>query len=317
VEQQSIIDVPLARSRTPKERSTANCALVIDLDGTLVKTDLLWESLLILLKQKPLSVLLLPIWLLKGKAHVKQQIGQRVSLDVSVLPYEEKLLEYLRAELAAGRVLVLATASDMKIARQVADQLRLFDFVFASDGVTNLSGESKRKLLVNQFGEQGFDYVANGRQDLVVWASARKAIVVNPGRSRGSITARIAKVDRVFTTERHVIDYVKPLRVRHWLKNILIFVPFFAAQRLFEIALLEKVLLGFLAFGCCASAGYVLNDLFDLTADRHHPEKRLRPFASGNLPLSYGVAIIPVLAGVGFALGALISPLYLLNCCWL
>lgn len=286
--------------------------LVVDLDGTLVKTNLLLECLLVLLKQKPQYVFVLPAWLLKGKAYFKQEVTRRVSLNVSALPYREEFLDYLKAQRAEGRSLVLATAGDLQIARQVADHLKVFDLVFASDGNTNLSGEFKRDRLVHEFGETGFDYAGNDRHDLVVWSSARKAIVVNPTRLARSGVARVAQVDRVFEDRRKGrVDHLKPLRLQHWLKNLLIFVPLLAAHRFEEDALSVKVLLAFLAFGCVASGGYLINDLFDLSADRHHPRKRFRSFAAGDLPLSYGLAMIPTLVGLGCLIGALVSPLFL------
>ncbi|MGA2877429.1 MAG: UbiA family prenyltransferase [Bryobacteraceae bacterium] len=257
-----------------------------------MRTDLLLESLLALLKQKPLCVFILPLWLLKGKAYFKRQIARRVSLDVGTLPYRQDLVDYLKVQRAQGRTIVLATGCDMQIARQVADHLKLFDSVFASDGITNLSGESKRKRLVNEFGEKGFDYVGDHRNDRAVWASAREAIVIEDRR-------------------RSLVDYLKSLRPQHWLKNILVFVPLIAAQRFFETALLEKAFLAFVAFGCFASSGYLLNDLFDLAADRIHPHKRLRPFASGDLPVKYGLLMMPVLVGLGCMFGLLVSPLFL------
>ena len=274
------------------QQSIASPVLAVDLDGTLVKTDLLLESLLALLKQKPLCIFILPLWLLKGKAYFKRQIARRVLLDVSTLPYRQDLLDYLKVQRAQGRRIVLATGCDMQIARQVADHLKLFDSVFASDGITNLSGESKRKQLVNEFEEKGFDYVGDHRSDRAVWASARESIVVA-------------------NTRRTWADYLKPLRPQHWLKNILVFVPLIAAQRFFETALLEKAFLAFVAFGCFASCGYLLNDLLDLGADRNHPHKRLRPFASGDLPLAYGISMIPALVALGCVIGLLVSPLFL------
>ena len=296
----------------PAKESAGSLGLAVDLDGTLVRTDLLLESLLVLLRQKPRCIFNLPVWLFKGKAYFKQQVARRVSLDVSLLPYREELLAYLKTQRAQGRPIVLATACDMRIAQQVADHLRLFDLVLASDGITNLSGESKRDRLVNEFGEKGFDYAGNHRHDMAVWASARRAIVVDPGPLVGSAVARAAKVDRVFADRRKSpVDYLKPLRPRHWLKNILVFVPLIAAHRFFETALLMKALLAFVAFGCFASSGYLLNDLFDLTTDRRHPDKRLRPFASGDLPLSYGVSMIPLLVALGCVIGLMVSPLAL------
>jgi len=281
--------------------------LVVDLDGTLVKTDLLWEGVLVLLKQEPWYAFVLPLWLMKGKAHFKRQVAQHVSLDVAVLPYRPQFLDYLREQHAQGRKLVLATGGDIEIARQVADHLKLFDVVLASDGETNLSGAAKRDRLVIEFGEKRFDYAGNGRHDLAVWAAARKAVLVNPSR-RARSAARISLVDRVFEEPRKgVADYLKPLRLEHWLKNILIFVPLLAAHRFDEIGLLGKLLVAFCSFGCFASSGYLVNDLLDLPADRHHPTKRLRPFASGDLPLSYAFAMIPALTGLGCLLATTVS----------
>ena len=155
------------RSVRAAEEGLAAPALVVDLDGTLVKTDLLLESVLALLKRRPLFLFVLPVWLLKGRAYLKQQVARRVTLDVRVLPYRDELLDYLRAQHAEGRKIVLATACDVQIARQVADHLKLFDVVFASDGITNLRGEAKRALLVSEFGERGFDYAGDARCDRV------------------------------------------------------------------------------------------------------------------------------------------------------
>lgn len=283
--------------------------LVVDLDATLLKTNLLLECLLALLREKPQYVFVLPLWLLRGKAHLKQQIARRVLLDLRVLPYRNEFLHYLETQRAEGRSLVLATANDEQIARQVADHLKLFDSILASDGTTDLSGESRRDRLVAQFGEKGFDYAGNDRHDAVVWASARKVILVGSNPQVSSGAARVAQVERVFEDQRKgPVPYLEALRPRHWLKNLLVFVPLVAAHRVHEIGLLGKALLAFLAFGCYASSGYLLNDLLDLSADRHHPQKRLRPFAAGDLPLSYALAMIPALLGLGCILGRLLSP---------
>jgi 4-hydroxybenzoate polyprenyltransferase len=250
--------------------------------------------------------------LLKGKAYLKQQIARRVLLDVSGLPYRKEFLEYLERQRAEGRSIVLATANDEQIACQVADHLKLFDLILASDGTTNFSGESRRDRLVSEFGEKGFDYASNDRRDLAVWSSARKAIVVNLRPQAVSRVAKVAQVERVFEDRRKSpVHYLEALRPRQWLKNLLVFVPLFAAHRALEIDLFVKALLAFVAFGCFASSGYLLNDLLDLSADRRHPQKRSRPFAAGDLPLSYALAMIPALVGLGCILGGLLSPLCL------
>ena len=265
--------------------------LVVDLDGTLVKSDLLIESVIALIRKQPLFLFLFPLWLLHGIAWFKEQVARRVALDAVTLPWRGPFIDSLRQQRAEGRSIVLATGSDRRIAAQVADHLKLFDTVLASDGVVNLCGKAKRDCLASRFGENGFDYAADGggfrRRDRAVWASARKAIRVGSG---ADIRTRI-----------------EALRPGHWLKNVLVFVPLVAAHRLFDDALIGKCLLAFVAFGLCASSGYLFNDLIDLEADRHNPQKRLRAFAAGDLPLSYALTAIPVLLILGAVLGALVS----------
>jgi len=286
--------------------------LVVDLDGTLLKTDLLLESLLVLVKEQPLRAFTLLPCLVKSKADFKREVARRVSLDVSLLPYRKDVLDYLRTQRAQGRSIVLTTASDVQSAQQVAEHLQLFDSVFASDGFTNLSGDAKRDRLVGEFGEKGFDYAANGRTDLAVWRSARKAIAVNLSSGAMRVLEKVAEPEIVFQAPaRDLRKYRDALRAQQWLKNLLVLVPLFAAHEFFKVALLSKVLLAFLSFCCFASSGYLFNDLFDAAADRHHPRKRLRPFAAGDVPLTFAFLMIPVLVAFGGILGALVSPLFL------
>jgi 4-hydroxybenzoate polyprenyltransferase/phosphoserine phosphatase len=296
------------RQFPPSEPFAPRVPLVVDLDGTLIRTDLLIESLLALLKDKPRFVFALPFWLLKGRAAFKQEVARRISLNASLIPYRSELVEYLRTQRAKGRLVVLATANDKRLAQQVADHLKLFDSVLATDGSTNLSGERKRERLVNEFGEKGFDYAANGSRDIAVWSSARKAVMFNPSRQLVRAVARVTQVHSVFEDRRARFgEYLYALRPPHWLKNLLVFVPLFAAHRFDEAALLGKTLFAFMAFCFCASSGYLFNDLFDLAADRRHPQKRLRPFAAGRLPLSYALAMIPVLVVLACGIGMMVS----------
>ena len=303
---------PFTSARVSEPQRTVSSApssllppLVVDLDDTLLKTDLLLESFFSLLRRAPGAALAVPFWLLKGRAHLKREIASRVRLDVALLPYRTALLEQLRVERGKGRSIVLATASDELLAQQVADHLQLFDGVLASDGSTNLSGERKRERLESQFGESGFDYAGDGSIDLAVWSSARKAIVANPNPRLLRAVGKVAAVETVFDDSRpRFAEYVKALRPQQWLKNLLVLVPVLAAHRFNEPALLIKSFLVFAAFCCYASCGYVFNDLLDLSADRRHPRKRLRPFASGRLPLSYGLVMIPALLVLGCVLAA-------------
>lgn len=226
--------------------------LVVDLDGTMVKTDLLIESILALVKQNPLYVLVMLFWLLKGRAFFKQEVNLRVRLDVSVLPYNRELLKYLKIQHAQGRPLLLATGNDERIARRVAEYLQLFDKVLASDGAINLSFRAKRDRLVRYFGEKGFDYAGNEKRDLVVWSSARKTIIVNSTDGMNRRVGRVADVEQVFDKRGSIlIPWIRALRPQQWLKNLLVFVPLLLAHRYDEFDLLAKASLAFLL-------GYVL-----------------------------------------------------------
>lgn len=281
--------------------------LCVDLDGTLIRSDLLIEAVFALLKSNLLYAFLLPVWLLKGKAYLKQQIANRVDLDVTLLPYDAAFLEYLRAEKARGRRLILATASNIKYAEQLAFHLALFDGLLASDAETNLSGGRKRDRLVAMFGEKGFDYAGNDAVDLPVWSHARAAVLVNAPPDVARRAEAVAPIAGVFTApEPGLQAYLKAVRLHQWLKNILVFVPLTMAHQVNDFALLSQAGLAFLAFGLCASSVYVLNDLLDLASDRQHPSKRLRAFASGTLPIGRGVLLFPVLLGAAFALALLL-----------
>jgi 4-hydroxybenzoate polyprenyltransferase len=282
----------------------ASVPLAIDLDRTLIKTDSLIESLLILFKCNPLLVLGMLTRLPKGRAHLKRQVACRVTLDASRLPYHMGLLNYLRDEHLESRSLILATGADEHIARQIADYLQIFDQVIASDGRTNLSGRVKRDRLVAEFRIGGFDYVGSGRQDVAVWQAARRAMVVGSPADIDDTCARLSNVERVFEVDAAGWRiWLRPLRLYQWLKNVLVFVPLLAAHRFHEINLLVSACLAFLSFGLCASSVYILNDLLDLPEDRRHPRKQRRVFASGILPLRAGLWMIPVLLGLSIGVG--------------
>lgn len=175
--------------------------LCVDLDGTLLNTDMLWESLKNVARKRPWCVLLFPFWFLQGRAHLKQQVAARANVDVASLPFHRGLVEFLKQEKARGRKLILATASDQVIAEKIAERFGLFDEVLASNGRRNLRGPAKRALLVQRFGAKGFDYAGNSPVDLQVWTEARFAIVVNGSEELVGQARRIAEVARVFPEE--------------------------------------------------------------------------------------------------------------------
>jgi 4-hydroxybenzoate polyprenyltransferase/phosphoserine phosphatase len=283
----------------------------VDLDGTLVKTDLLLETVLLLLKRNLLYLFVLPFWLLRGKAFLKQEVSRRVNLDVAVLPYNQEVLALLHNASRAGRTLVLATAADRKVAQQVADHLGLFSAVFASDGRVNLGGRNKREVLEQHFGDGGFDYMGDSAADLAVWQTANKGIVVNGSprlirRARAHCPVEVVREARPSLLK----VWVRALRVHQWVKNGLLFVPLVASHQLTNVGLFGAVLVGLVAFCLCASSVYVLNDLLDLEADRHHPKKKRRPFASGALPLTTGAALTAACLTGAVLVSLLLPPLF-------
>ena len=176
----------------------SNIPLVADLDGTLIRTDMMWESLARLLRRNPLAIFQILYWWARGRAHLKQKLAERVQVDPADLPYHEPFLAWLRAEKQSGRKLILATASDLKMAEPVARHVGLFDEVLASDGRTNLRSGNKLRLLTLKFGERGFDYAGNSSADFAVWRGSRRAVVVNASPSVLQEAARCGPVDRTF-----------------------------------------------------------------------------------------------------------------------
>jgi len=254
--------------------TSSDFPLCIDLDGTLTPTDTLHESLLLLAKEKPATLLALPSWLRQGKAAFKRRLADEVTLDCSVLPYREDLLAWLQAQRDGGRKLILVTAADRSIAEAVASHLQLFDEVIASEGGENLSGERKRRALVARFGERGYDYAGNDTVDVAVWRSAREAIVIGDTALQNA-AAQVAAVGPTFPPQRASLKlWLKAARLHQWVKNALIFVPALLAHTIAQPAVLLDAILAFIAFGFCASSVYLINDLLDLPAVCRHPTQR-------------------------------------------
>lgn len=292
-----------AESQTGQSAPAADAVpLVVDMDGTLTPVDTLHEMVALLIKEQPLTAIRAVGWVLGGKAFFKSKIADRVALNATLLPYNPLVLEQIDEARSEGRPVILATASDRRVADAVAQHLGVFDDVIATAGDRNLSGAVKRDILVERYGQGGFDYIANDAVDLPIWKAARKAILVNAPASVVAQT-RALHPDAVILSPRP--DCIQPLikaaRVYQWSKNLLIFVPVLNPQQLSTANLLQASL-AFLCFCAAASSIYLINDMFDLEADRRHPRKRNRPFASGRTPISQGLALAVLLI-----LGALIG----------
>jgi 4-hydroxybenzoate polyprenyltransferase len=282
--------------------------LFVDLDGTVVKSDTLVDSLLLLIRTHPARLLTLPGRLLHGKAAFKAYVTESVSLDVAHLPYNRALLHFLQQEHVHGRQIFLATGADLRLAERVATHLAIFTGVLGSDGATNLTGSKKLAALRSRLGAEPFDYIGNDKPDLPLLAQAGQPMVANPSLSlRMGLRSQRIQPSREFIETRHPLkSLLKAIRLHQWSKNLLIFIPLLCSHALSTGKLLIA-LAAFCCFSLTASSAYIVNDLLDIEADRRHPRKRLRPFASGDLSAFAGISIAAVFLAVGLLGGRLLS----------
>ena len=285
-------------------REAAKPPLAVDLDGTLIRGDLFSEAMLRLAFTKPWKLPLLLTWLMRGRAYAKAKLAVECPPDAAALPYDERVVAWLHEERAAGREIVLATASDRRAAQAVADHVGVFDRVFASNGQTNLKSRRKGEALAAAY-PQGFVYAGNEAADVKVWAAASHAVTCNCSPSLARSAAARFKIERDFAGERDTLGaLVTAMRPRHWAKNLLVFVAMLAGQGWFDIDAWRGALIAFAALCLVASSVYLVNDVADMPSDRRHPRKRLRPFASGEVSPIVGLGAAMVLLGGGLWLGA-------------
>jgi 4-hydroxybenzoate polyprenyltransferase len=287
--------------------------LCVDLDGTLVKSDTLIDSLMLLARTKPALLAKLPGRLLHGKAAFKAFVTDAVTLDVAHLPYNRPLLEYLRKERARGRAIYLATGADERVAKRVAAHLNLFTGVLGSDGATNLIGARKLDRLRTQLGVEAFDYIGNDTPDLPLLAAAPEPMVANPSlRLQLAMRLRKLKPARTFMERRSLVAaLLKAMRPHQWAKNLLMFVPLLLSHSLTPLRILHA-LAAFFCFSLTASSAYIVNDLLDIDADRRHPRKRLRPFAAGDLGAFAGAVLTALFLLTAFIGARLITTQFFL-----
>ncbi|NDD13639.1 MAG: hypothetical protein EB072_13580, partial [Betaproteobacteria bacterium] len=238
------------------ENSTDNDRVIaVDLDGTLTLTDTLHESVVAMVRDNPLSLFALPFWFLQGKAALKAKVADHIDLDVTTLPYNRPLIDWLKEERAAGKKIVLCTATNERIAHAVAEHLQFFDEVIASNSATNVKSGNKRKALEERFGFKGYDYAGNSSADIEVWAGAAQPIVVNASDAVKDKAAQVATIAKVFLPQPITLSHWRRVfRVHQWLKNALLFVPLLAAHQIGNIQSLSTLVLAFVSFSLCASA---------------------------------------------------------------
>lgn len=278
--------------------------LVVDLDGTLIKSDLLLETASRFLVEHPFQSFKLFAWLAKGRSNLKLRLAEATNIDITSLPYNQELISWLRAEKELGRRIVLATASDRLLAERVAAHIGLFDAVLASDGTINLKAGAKCEALVGLYGAGGFDYVGNDWVDLAIWHSAAKAHVISNSTRLVKKVKNLSNFGRAFTygSPPTFVTLIQSMRLHQWTKNLLVFVPLLAAHQYSQVHSCVQALLAFFVFGLTASSVYLLNDLVDVIDDRHHPRKRNRPLAAGTLSLLFGWLAWPIILAIAFTL---------------
>jgi 4-hydroxybenzoate polyprenyltransferase len=287
--------------------ATTTGTLYVDMDGVLFASDSAWEALLRLLKRRPLMLLMLLFWLARGRAYLKQQLGQRAKLSPASLPFRQPVIELIKEQRRSGRRVVLATAGDAKIAHDVAEHLRCFDAVLASDGHTNLRGAAKRRAIEQDSNGQPWDYIGDAHADLAVWPGSRTALVAGARpRLLRQVRALGCNVQVICDAPSPWQSLLRACRPHQWVKNVLVAVPLLVSHRLHEKLLVIQTALAFVIFCMVASGAYLLNDLLDLPSDRLHPNKRNRPFASGTVSIPIGLVTSALLLAGGVILSYLL-----------
>jgi len=295
MESEKTVDSGSPGSQERATPSAGDLPLAVDLDGTLIRSDLLWESFAATMSRKPWLLLLIPFWMLSGRVVLKENLAREGPVDETRLPYREEIVEWLRAERANGREIAIATASNEALAWRVAKHLGFVGRVFATRDNVNLKGEAKRAALVAAYGEGGYDYLGDSTADLPAWRSTRLAHVAGSAALAATVRGE-GKPGREFPrTTRVFAPLVRLLRPHQWVKNLLLLVPVVTAHRVADAQSLVHAAYAVASFCLAASAVYVVNDFADLDSDRRHPDKRARPLASGDLSLAWTVLLVPAL----------------------
>src|SRR6202163_100925 len=280
--------------------------LCVDLDGTLIRGNVLWESVLVLLKTRPIALLLLPFWVVGVRASLKRHLAARTHLNPARLPYRQQVLDLIQQEKATGRRIALVTAADRSFAEAIASYLGLFDEVHASDGKLNLKGANKAAFLAQNFIQTGFDYVGDSAADVEVWRNACAAYVVGTEARAEQAAAVTTLKGTILEPRASFRTWINALRGHHWAKNLLLFLPLALSHNL-AVEPIVRPLVGFALYGFCASGLYILNDLLDLHSDREHPWKKDRPFAAGDISIPQGLLASFILLSSALGLGFLLN----------
>lgn len=281
--------------------------IYVDLDGTLIKTDLFFESVINLIKKNPLYIFSLIYWIILGRSVAKEKVAEYIDINEKELPYQQELLDYLMIKKEQGCSLILATASHIRYAQKISDHLGIFDNVIATDQKTNMKGSRKLEEIHKISAGNPFSYAGDSKADIPIWNAAHSNILVNAPRSAIQNATKSKKAEKVISTKSRSTarSFLKSMRPAQWAKNTLIFVSLITAHQYTDTNAVTTFLLAFICFSLCASGVYFMNDLFDIEADRHHSTKYNRPIASGDLPIPYGIMGAIILPFIAFSIATM------------
>ena len=290
--------------------------LFVDLDGTLIKSDLLFECLVPIIKNYFYAIFLAPFWLLKGKAYLKDKFSDLVSINPEILPYNNNVLEYIRKEKENGSKIILATASNIKLAKSISDYLGIFDDVIASSKEENLKGKNKlnkiKLYIKNNNINKEFSYIGDSEADVKIFNETNIPIVVGNKNVFNKIKSKNDKTTFVDgENDFSLKKFFKMIRTYQWVKNFLIFLPLILAHKFLDVNLLLKALVAFFSFSFLASSVYIINDIMDVESDRIHPSKKNRPIASGAVKISSALKVAFILMPLSFIISIFLGKEFL------
>lgn len=287
------------RMSPPSDEPDRSGVIAVDLDGTLLRTDVMFESIAALLR-KPWALVPVAVHLFRGRAAMKAELARRVHLDLATLPANTALVDWLVGERGRGRTLALFSAANDTVVRRLADRFGIFDHAEGSGERVNLSGTCKCEAIERRYGAD-FSYAGDCRRDIPIWRRCGRAILVGDVERLRRRLPPSTRIERTFPAAGAGLSlWARALRLHQGIKNALIFVPLLLSGHIDEPRTVAT-LLAFAAFGLIASANYLVNDLMDLSADRAHPSKSRRPFASGALSIRAGLLALPLLAAAAIA----------------
>jgi 4-hydroxybenzoate polyprenyltransferase len=297
---------PLGRRQS--RPAASDTPLIVDMDGALLRTDVLFEGLAHAFFREPLATLAAFRLLFQGRAQFKRRIAEISDLDPSLLPMREEFVLHLQSERDRGREIHLYTAADHSIAVQVAERVGLFHSVQGTSGDVNLKGKNKLAEIQQRF-PGGFTYAGDSHADMPIWQGAETIVLAGAAGSVAKRARALGKpVEAEFRPSGSPMSWLRALRVHQWTKNLLIYFPLLLSPLSFNTHALMATGLGFVILGFVASACYLVNDMADLAADRRHRSKRDRPLASGQLPIQHAAIVAPLMIIAGVIAAFLLSP---------